>query len=103
MGLGWMEIGAIMIVAMLLFGPDRLPGLARQAAQFVKVVRRMAEDAKADLSRELGDDFKDMNLRDLDPRAAVRDALFTDASAPPPPRIHTLRPDEVPPFDVEAT
>ncbi len=100
-----MEIGAILIVAMLLFGPDRLPGLARQAAQFVRMVRQMADNAKSELSRELGDEFKDVNLRDLDPRAAVRDVMF---SAPPPPapdvkRDRVLRPGEIPPFDSEAT
>ncbi|MFS0884253.1 sec-independent translocase [Aeromicrobium sp. 179-A 4D2 NHS] len=105
MGLGWMEIGAILVVAMLLFGPDRLPGLARQAAQFVKVVRQMADSAKAELRDELGEEFKDVNLRDLDPRTAVRDVMF---SAPPPPapavpRQRALRPGEVPPFDTEAT
>lgn len=105
MGLGWMEIGTILVVAMLLFGPERLPGLARQAAQFIKVVRRMADDAKSELTKELGDEFKDVNLRDLDPRTAVREVMF---SAPPPPmpaapRQRVLRPGEVPPFDTEST
>ena len=68
-----MEIGTILVVATLLFGPDRLPGLARQAAQFVRMVRQMADNAKSELSRELGEEFKDVDLRDLDPRAAVRD------------------------------
>lgn len=103
MGLGWMEIGAIAVVAILLFGPDRLPALARQAAQFVRTVRQMADNAKSELSRELGDDFKDINLRDLDPRAAVRDVMFTDTTPPPVPSVRILRPGEVPPFDSEAT
>lgn len=105
MGLGWMEIGAILVVAMLLFGPDRLPGLARQAAQFVKVVRQMADSAKAELRDELGEEFKDVNLRDLDPRTAVRDVMFSPPPPPTPavPRQRALRPGEVPPFDTEAT
>ena len=103
MGLGWMEIGAILVVAVLLFGPDRLPGLARQAAQFVRTVRHMADNAKSELSRELGDDFKDLDLRDLDPRAAVRDAMFSDPTPPPVPKARILRPDEIPPYDTDAT
>ncbi len=101
-----MEIGAILIVAMLLFGPDRLPGLARQAAQFVRTVRKMAENAKSELGNELGDDFKDINLRDLDPRAAVRDVILGDfppPSVPTTPRGRSLRPGEIPPYDHEAT
>lgn len=100
-----MEIGAILVVAVLLFGPDRLPGLARQAAQFVRMVRQMADNAKTELSRELGDEFKDVNLRDLDPRTAVRDVMFSAPAPPPPavPRDRALRPGEIPPFDTEAT
>lgn len=103
--MGWMEAGAIAVVAMLLFGPERLPGLARQAAQFVRTLRRLAENAKSELSNELGDDFKDLNLRDLDPRAAVRDAMLSDWAPPQPTeaRSRDLRPGELPPFDPDAT
>lgn len=103
MGLGWMEIAAIAIVAILVFGPDRLPALARQAAQFVRTVRQMAENAKSELGKELGEDFKDINLRDLDPRVAVREVMFSDPTPPAVPSVRILRPDEVPPFDSEAT
>ena len=103
MGLGWMEIGTILVVAMLVFGPDRLPGLARQAAQFIRTVRQMADNAKAELGRELGDEFKDIDLRDLDPRAAVRDVMWSDPTPPPVPSVRILRPGEVPPYDPEAT
>ncbi|SKB08774.1 sec-independent translocase [Aeromicrobium choanae] len=104
MGLGWMEIGAILVVAIIVFGPDRLPGLAKQAAQFIRTLRQMAENAKSELGKELGDDFKDLNLRDLDPRAAVRDVILSDRTTPPPaPSVRILRPGEVPPFDAEAT
>ena len=100
-----MEIGTILVVATLLFGPDRLPGLARQAAQFVRMVRQMADNAKSELSRELGEEFKDVDLRDLDPRAAVRDVMFSPPPPPQPaaPRQRALRPGERPPFDTEAT
>lgn len=99
-----MEIGAILVVAMLLFGPERLPGMARQAAQLIKIVRQMANDAKSELSKELGDDFKDLKLRDLDPRTVVRDTIWGDDTTPPPvPPARILRPDEIPPFDADAT
>lgn len=103
MGLGWMEIGTILVVAMLLFGPERLPSMARQAAQWVRIVRQMANDAKSELTKELGDDFADINLRDLDPRTVVRDTLWSDPTPPPVKKARILRPDEVPPWDVDAT
>ena len=51
--MGWMEIAAILVVATEVFGPERLPELARQAAGFVRTVKQMADNAKSDLKREL--------------------------------------------------
>ncbi len=105
--MGWAEIAVIAIVGLLVFGPDKLPGMAKQAGQFVRTVRQMADNAKNDLGRELGQDFSEMDLRDLDPREVVRRNLLdapretTPAASPRADRI--LRPGERPPFDAEAT
>ena len=42
-GVGLTEMAVIAFVAILVFGPERLPDLARQAAQIVKQVRRMVD------------------------------------------------------------
>lgn len=105
-GMGAPEIGVIIVVALLVFGPDKLPDLARQAGGFVRTLRRMADDAKDDFGREIGHDLKDMNLRDLDPREVVRRSMFDESpSIKPSPVRETriLRPGEKPPFDSEAT
>ncbi len=105
--MGPAEIGVIIVVALLVFGPDKLPDLARQAGGFVRTLRRMADNAKDDFGREIGHDLKDLNLRDLDPREVVRRSMFDDsaASTKPSPVKETriLRPGEKPPFDTEAT
>jgi sec-independent protein translocase protein TatB len=71
-GVGLAEIAVISFVAVLVFGPDKLPDLARQAARFVKVAGRMARDARDELRTELGPEYSDLELRDLDPRTIVR-------------------------------
>lgn len=105
--MGLPEIAVIMVVALLVFGPEKLPDLARQAGQFVRTLRRMADTAKDDFGREIGHDLKNVNLRDLDPREVVRRSVFDDtpASSTPSPVRETriLRPGEKPPFDSEAT
>jgi sec-independent protein translocase protein TatB len=101
--MGWPEIGLILVVGLLLFGPDKLPGMAKQAAQMVRTVRRMADNAKNDLGRELGQDFSGLELRDLDPREVVRRHVLDDTTPPPVPQDRILRPGEVPPHDDEAT
>ena len=107
--MGWPEMLVILIVGVMVFGPDKLPDLARQAGGFLRSLRRMMDDAKQDLSTELGDDYdkiKDLNLRDLNPREFVRKQLTEAVEAEPdpvPPGKRPLRKGERPPFDPDAT
>jgi sec-independent protein translocase protein TatB len=71
-GVGLTEIAVIAFVAVLVFGPDKLPDLARQAARFFKVAGKMAREARDELRTELGPEYSDLELRDLDPRSIVR-------------------------------
>jgi sec-independent protein translocase protein TatB len=60
-GLG--EIVAIVLVTLLLFGPERLPEMARQAGRFLGKLRLTTQDALDQLKEEA--DIKDLNLPDL--------------------------------------
>ena len=109
-GVGLTEMAVIAFVAILVFGPERLPDLARQAAQIVKQVRRMANNARDELRAELGPEYADLELRDLDPREIVKrhiaEALEEDDEEPVRPARRGLRPldeGEVPPYDADAT
>ena len=106
-GIGLPEMAVIAFVAVLVFGPDRLPELAKQAAQFLKQLKRMANAARDDLRNELGPEFSDLELRDLDPRAIVRkhimEAMEDDDEEPLRSGLRPLTDGEVPPYDVEAT
>jgi sec-independent protein translocase protein TatB len=103
--MGWPEIFMIGMVGVVVFGPDKLPDLAKQAGRFIRTVRRMAENAKNDLGREIGEDFSGLQLRDLDPREVVRKNILDIGDEPPGIQRQTreLRPDERPPFDPDAT
>jgi sec-independent protein translocase protein TatB len=104
-GMGWSEILLIGIVGVLVFGPDKLPEFARQSARLIRTVRRMAQDAKNDLGRELGHDLSGLDLRDLDPREVVRRTILEDSpTAIPPAKPPELpRAGDVPPMDPDAT
>ncbi len=106
-GIGLPEMAVIAFVAVLVFGPDRLPELAKQAAQFIKQLKKMANAARDDLRSELGPEFSDLELRDLDPRAIVRkhimEAMEDDDEEPLRSGLRPLSDGEVPPYDVEAT
>ena len=104
-GIGIPEMLVIAMVAMMVFGPDKLPDLARQFGGFVRTVKQMAENAKNDLGREMGEDFSNLNLRDLDPREVVRKNFLEDGDTTPAAVKETriLRPGEAPPYDPEST
>lgn len=99
--MGWPEIAVLMIVGLLVFGPDKLPHMAKQAGGFVRQIRQMADNAKRDLRSELGPEFDDLRLADLDPRTAVRRAMFEDPKAHSRPIAGT--PAAPAPFDPDAT
>jgi sec-independent protein translocase protein TatB len=76
--LGWLEIVTLLVVALLVFGPDKLPGLARDAAQMLRQLRGMAKSARSQIKTELGPEFSDFDLDSLNPRTFVRKNLFED-------------------------
>ncbi|MEP6851871.1 MAG: sec-independent translocase [bacterium] len=78
MNLGPFEIAVLVIVALLVFGPDKLPTLAKDAARMVRTLRDLAQGARTQLRDELGPEFGDLDLRSLNPRTALQRALMDD-------------------------
>jgi sec-independent protein translocase protein TatB len=66
------------IIGLMIFGPDQLPKIAAQAGKALRDLRRLAENAKADLSDQLGPEFSDFDFNDLNPRAFVRKHLLEE-------------------------
>jgi sec-independent protein translocase protein TatB len=90
----------------VVFGPDRLPELARQAGRFVRQARNLAQSAQTQLREELGPEYADLQLRDLDPRQAIRKHILEAIDDDEPglaPTYDVLARGERPPFDAEAT
>ncbi|MFW6775358.1 sec-independent translocase [Nocardioides sp. CPCC 205120] len=107
-GVGLSELAVIALVAMIVLGPDKLPEVARQAGQMVRQLRRMANTARDDLRTELGPEYADLELRDLDPRVIVRKHVMEalaeeEESKPQRAGMRPLAPGELPPYDADAT
>ena len=107
-GIGLPELMVILLVAVVVFGPERLPDLARQAGRFVRQVRNLAHSAQSQLREELGPEYADLKLTDLDPRQAIRkhilEAMEDDPlDEEPLASYDVLGQDERPPYDHEAT
>ena len=105
-GIGLPELLVIIVVAVIVFGPDRLPEFARQAGRLIRQVRQFTNSARDDIRNELGPEFANFELTDLDPRRAIRKHIleaWEDEDEPEKPRERPLRPGEVPPYDSDAT
>ena len=80
-GINGGEFLVLLVVALLVIGPERLPGYAQQLGRFVREMRRMALGARSRMEEELGDEFTDVDWsrldpRQYDPRRIVREALM---------------------------
>ena len=51
--IGFWELTTIAVIALLVIGPDKLPGVARTAGKWVGRARRFVGDVKTDIDREL--------------------------------------------------
>jgi len=72
------ELLVLVVIAVILFGPEKLPEFARKAARVIKYVRTMAGSAQEQLSKELGPEFSDLDVRDLNPKAFIQKHLMDD-------------------------
>ena len=108
-GIGFGELVVIAFLAVIVFGPDKLPDLAKQAGQVARKLRNFANNARDELRSELGPEYADLELSDLDPRAIVRkhiaEALAEDDEDLDGNKRErrTLEVGERPPYDLEAT
>ncbi|QBR91955.1 sec-independent translocase [Nocardioides euryhalodurans] len=108
-GVGLPEMAVIALVAVVVFGPDKLPEFARQAGRFLHRLRTFATSTRDELRIELGPAYADLELRDLDPRTVVRRHIveaMEEAEEESRPKRKGSRPladGEVPPYDAEAT
>jgi sec-independent protein translocase protein TatB len=71
----------LMVIALVIFGPNELPKIASQAGRALRDLRRIAEGAKNDLREELGPEFADLKIEDLNPKRFVQNHVFDDPNA----------------------
>lgn len=125
---GWGEILVLVVVGLVILGPERLPGAIRWTANALRQAREYVTNATDQLRDEMGPEFDDLRaplselqkLRGMTPRAALTkhlldgdDSLFTAVgSLAEDPRAAIPAPIAAPgpvsgasgaPFDADAT
>ena len=118
---GW-EFVILVVAALLVIGPDRMPEYSAKLAKLVRQVRGMADAAKVQLREQMGSEFDDVDWkqydpRQYDPRRIVREALNDDGAAQDqasstegqagelkaPSSFRHYDPDKPTPYDADAT
>jgi sec-independent protein translocase protein TatB len=97
--IGMGELLVLVLAALFVFGPDRLPQVTQQAVRVLRQVRAVASGAREQLTEAIGPELEDLDvlkdlrdlnqlnsLRKLDPRSMITSALLDDGttSAPSP-------------------
>jgi sec-independent protein translocase protein TatB len=80
--IGPLELVVLASIGIVVLGPDRLPGLAKDAARLIRTLREVAVGARARLRDDLGPEFADLDLRSLHPRTLLRQTLLEDGAPP---------------------
>lgn len=128
--IGWGEFMILLVAALVILGPERLPGAVSWIAKSLRQVKDYAGGATQQLKDELGPEFDDLrkplsdlnNLRGMTPRAAITKHLldgddsiltgnFDDRKSSGPaaggaaarPAAAPLSDGEKPPIDIDAT
>ena len=78
--LSFVKIAVLAVIALVVFGPDQLPKMAAQAGRALRDVRRLAENARADLQQHLPDELQDFDVADLNPKHFVRKHLLDEVN-----------------------
>jgi sec-independent protein translocase protein TatB len=87
--IGWGEIVVLALAALFIFGPERLPDLAKDAAAGLKKVRAAITGVRAQMDESLGEDLaelRDLDLRQYHPKTFIRNQLLADDQDAPPVR-----------------
>jgi len=76
--IGPLEFLVLAAVALVVFGPDKLPQLTKDAARMLRTLRDMAQGARTQLTSELGPEFANFDVSSLNPKTVIRNALLGD-------------------------
>ena len=80
-GIDAVELLVLIALAVILFGPEKLPQFSRKAARVIVYLRGIANNAQTQLRSELGPEFADLEIKDLNPKAFVAKHMSAEIQA----------------------
>lgn len=65
------EIAVLILIGVVMFGPDKIPQIARKAARVLHFLKDIANTTRDQLREDLGPKYADLQITDLNPRTFV--------------------------------
>ena len=66
------EVAGLVVLALILVGPERMPRVAGDLARMIRKVRAMTNTATAEIRENLGPGFEDLTPSDLNPKTFIK-------------------------------
>ena len=90
--IGGGELLGLLVLGMILIGPDRMPSVAADAARFLVKLKNMAQSATNELKENLGPGYEDLQVKDLHPKTFIKKHIVdvidkSDLELKPKPKI----------------
>ena len=102
-GIGPMEIALIVLIAFIVLGPERIPGVMRQLGTWTRQLREMVNNITRDYNADIREITSEINALQEEIRSIQRDlgGIATDFISPPRPPEGTppVRSGTTPPVD----
>ncbi|GAA5017546.1 Sec-independent protein translocase protein TatB [Streptomyces siamensis] len=80
--MGPLEVLAIAVIAVVVLGPEKLPRAIQEVSAVIRKIRSLSQSAQTEIRNELGPEFADFDLQDLNPRALARKAVSDTLKTP---------------------
>ncbi len=74
-GIGFEKLLTLAILGAVLVGPDRLPQFAVDVAKFIQKIRGMSKEAMNEFKGQLGPEFANLDIQDLNPKTFIANHL----------------------------
>ena len=80
LGMGWFEILVILVIGLLVLGPEKIPEYARKAGKLVRQFRKITSGITKELTKAINLDEEDVTETFKNDLTSIRETLEKDAS-----------------------
>lgn len=81
--IGFLELLVVFVVALLILGPERLPGAAKTAGLWVRKIRRSIQSVQREINAQLDQEELQRSIKETNERIMRETASFQETAEAP--------------------